>query len=94
MGNRVIVGLNSRDLAAAERANKAGGILDVIDIECRLGRGRRRIVDRLKPDGVLVLAGILAVEFGEVQKTFAELGLKLVAHRAENEWCSGSFCFS
>ncbi len=55
---------------------------------------RRRIVDRLKPDGVLVLAGILAVEFGEVQKTFAELGLKLVAHRAENEWCSGSFCFS
>ncbi len=55
---------------------------------------KRRIVNRLKRDGTLVLAGILAVEFGEVEKTFANLKLKLVASRVENEWCSGSFCFA
>jgi ribosomal protein L11 methyltransferase len=54
---------------------------------------KRRIVSRLKPDGTLVLAGILAVEFGEVERAFAKLKLKLVAKRVENEWCSGSFCF-
>ncbi len=54
---------------------------------------KRRIVSRLKPSGTLVLAGILAVEFGEVERAFAELKLKLVAKRVENEWCSGSFCF-
>ncbi|HEY5345348.1 MAG TPA: 50S ribosomal protein L11 methyltransferase [Verrucomicrobiae bacterium] len=54
---------------------------------------KQRIVNRLKPDGILVLAGILAVEFGEVERAFMKLKLKLVAKRVENEWCSGSFCF-
>jgi ribosomal protein L11 methyltransferase len=54
---------------------------------------KRRIVNRLKPGGTLVLAGILAVEFAEVARAFAKLKLKLVASRVENEWCSGSFCF-
>jgi ribosomal protein L11 methyltransferase len=54
---------------------------------------KRRIVNRLKPDGTLVLAGILAVEFAEVERAFAGLNLKLAAKRVENEWCSGSFCF-
>ncbi len=54
---------------------------------------KHRIVSRLKPSGTLVLAGILAVEFGEVERAFVELKLKLVAKRVENEWCSGSFCF-
>jgi ribosomal protein L11 methyltransferase len=54
---------------------------------------KRRIVNRLKPDGTLVLAGILAVEFAEVERAFASLKLKLVASRVENEWCSGSFCW-
>jgi len=54
---------------------------------------KRRIVNRLKPDGTLVLAGILAVEFGEVARAFTAVKLKLVAKRVENEWCSGSFCF-
>jgi ribosomal protein L11 methyltransferase len=55
---------------------------------------KKRIVNRLKPGGTLVLAGILAVEFDEVQVAFEKLELKLVAKRVENEWCSGSFCFS
>jgi len=54
---------------------------------------KRRIVNRLKPGGTLVLAGILAVEFGEVQRAFEKTGLRLAAKRVENEWCSGSFCF-
>jgi len=55
---------------------------------------RRRIVNRVKPGGTLVLAGILAVEFAEVERAFADMKLRLVAKRVENEWCSGSFCFS
>ena len=54
---------------------------------------RRRIVSRLKPGGTLVLAGILAVEFAEVERAFADAGLKLVTSRGENEWRSGAFCF-
>jgi ribosomal protein L11 methyltransferase len=54
---------------------------------------RRRIVGQLKPGGTLVLAGILKVEFGLVQKAFEALGLKLVSAKSENEWRSGSFCF-
>jgi len=54
---------------------------------------RRRIVNRVKRGGTLVLAGILAVEFVEVERAFADLGLKLMASRVENEWRSGAFCF-
>jgi len=54
---------------------------------------KRRIVNRVKPDGTLVLAGILAKEFPEVERIFTGLKMKLVASRVENEWCSGSFCW-
>ena len=54
---------------------------------------KRRIVSRLKPDGLLVLAGILAAEFTEVERVFTDLKMQLVASRVENEWCSGAFCF-
>jgi ribosomal protein L11 methyltransferase len=54
---------------------------------------KRRIANRLKPGGTLVLAGILAAEFGAVERAFTDLKLKLTASRVENEWCSGSFCF-
>lgn len=53
-----------------------------------------RIVRRLKPDGILVLAGILAAEFAEVEKAFAGLGLKRAASRMEKEWRSGAFAFA
>lgn len=55
---------------------------------------KRRIVKRLKREGTLVLAGILAKEFPEVEREFTDLKLKLVASRAEKEWCSGAFCFA
>lgn len=51
----------------------------------------KKIVSRVRPGGTLVLAGILAVEFGQVQQAFADLGWELVASRTEKEWRSGSF---
>jgi ribosomal protein L11 methyltransferase len=52
---------------------------------------RERILARLRPDGVLVVAGILKGEFAQVQRAFAGAGLRLMASRAENEWRSGAF---
>jgi ribosomal protein L11 methyltransferase len=54
---------------------------------------RRRIVNRVKRDGTLVLAGILATEFGQVERAFADMKLKRVASRVEKEWRSGAFRF-
>ncbi len=54
---------------------------------------RWRIVNRVKPGGALVLAGILAEEFAQVKQAFAEVGLRLRSSRTENEWQSGVFCF-
>jgi ribosomal protein L11 methyltransferase len=54
---------------------------------------RKKIIARLKPIGTLVLAGILAAEFSEVQLAFENCGLKLVAGKTEKEWRSGSFAF-
>ena len=55
---------------------------------------RRRMVAQLNRGGTLVLAGILRSEFSQVRKIYAELGLKPATRRIENEWCSGSFCFT
>ena len=55
---------------------------------------KKKIAAQVKRDGTLVLAGILALEFSLVQTAFEGLGMKLVASKVENEWCSGSFCFA
>ncbi len=52
---------------------------------------RERIINRLRPGGILVLAGILKREFGEVQRAFEQYGLRLIAARSEKEWRSGAF---
>lgn len=54
---------------------------------------RGRILNRLKPTGMLVIAGILAKEFDEVQRVFENAGMKLIAARTEKEWRSGAFRF-
>ena len=51
----------------------------------------KRILARLRHDGVLVVAGILEGEFAAVQRAFAATGLRLMASRTENEWRSGAF---
>jgi ribosomal protein L11 methyltransferase len=52
---------------------------------------RDRLVARLSPEGVLVVAGILKVEFGRVQRGFAAAGLRLMASQTGGEWRSGAF---
>jgi ribosomal protein L11 methyltransferase len=54
---------------------------------------RDRILARLRADGVLVIAGILAREFAQVQRGFEAAGLRLVASRTQNEWRCGAFCW-
>ena len=52
---------------------------------------QRRILSRLKPGGVLVLAGILNSEFALVQRAYENVAMYLVANRTEKEWRSGAF---
>jgi ribosomal protein L11 methyltransferase len=52
---------------------------------------RERILNRLRPGGVLVLAGILKREFAEVQLAYTRAGLRLIASRIEREWRAGTF---
>jgi ribosomal protein L11 methyltransferase len=55
---------------------------------------RQRMVAQLNAGGRLVLAGILKSEFSQVEKCFAEVGLKLATSQTGNEWRSGSFRFA
>jgi ribosomal protein L11 methylase PrmA len=52
---------------------------------------RDRILERVSPDGTLVLAGILREQFAKVEAAFLAAGWKLVASRAVKEWRSGAF---
>ncbi|MEY2408445.1 MAG: ribosomal protein methyltransferase [Verrucomicrobiota bacterium] len=52
---------------------------------------RRRILNYLKPGGVLVLAGILQTQFEKVATVYKKAGIQLVESRKENEWRSGTF---
>jgi ribosomal protein L11 methyltransferase len=52
---------------------------------------RKRILARLAPAGVLVVAGILKQEFSAVQAAYEAAGLRLAASRGQREWRSGAF---
>lgn len=52
---------------------------------------RDRILARMEPSGVLVVAGILKREFNEVQRAYKRVGWYLVASQAQKEWRSGTF---
>ena len=52
---------------------------------------RDRLLARIKPDGVLVVAGILKREFPEVRRAYEAAGMRLVTSKAEKEWRSGMF---
>jgi ribosomal protein L11 methyltransferase len=57
-------------------------------------RERKRIIAQMKPDGVLVVAGILKIEFSQVRRTLERSGLKLISTRSKKEWRSGAFCLA
>ncbi len=52
-----------------------------------------RIVNRLKPGGNLILAGILRSQFARVEKRFLSFGLQKISGSSEKEWKSGQFAF-
>ena len=54
---------------------------------------QKRILASLKPGGVLILAGILAVQFPLVKSAYRRVGMKLLATCHEKEWQSGAFIF-
>jgi ribosomal protein L11 methyltransferase len=51
----------------------------------------RSLTARVRPNGILVLAGILKKEFAEIQRAYEAQGLRLAASRVEREWRSGAF---
>jgi ribosomal protein L11 methyltransferase len=50
-----------------------------------------RILNRLAADGHLIVAGILATQFPEVQQTYEAKGLRLLDTKTDREWQSGLF---
>ncbi len=54
---------------------------------------QKRLLNRLAADGVLILAGILDVEFLSIQTAYEKAGLQLLASRTEGEWRSGAFAW-
>lgn len=54
---------------------------------------RDRILNRVRFDGVLVLAGILQTQFAKVESAYRRAGWRLVATDVEKEWQSGAFRF-
>jgi ribosomal protein L11 methyltransferase len=83
-----------RDLTKISRSSRrcydvvcANLIFDLLIAE------RSRVLSRVKPGGVLVLAGILATQFERVVAAYAECGMRLVATKVEKEWQSGSFAW-
>ena len=52
---------------------------------------RDRILNRVRPGGVLVLAGILQTQFAQVERAYRRAGWRLIATEVEKEWQSGAF---
>ena len=50
-----------------------------------------RLIARVKPDGALVLAGIVDTQFAEVQAAFEARGMRLHRTQRQGEWRSGRF---
>ncbi len=83
--------LRSQDLSRLpQRGRRYDVICANLTSDLLLGE-QDRILNRLKPGGMLVLAGILKSQFPAILKAYEAGGLKLVAHRAGKEWESGAF---
>lgn len=54
----------------------------------------QRIIQRMKPDGILILAGILKRQFPLILDAYQKAGLRLQASGMKKEWHSGAFRFA
>ena len=83
-----------RDLLATPvRANTKYDVVCANLVYDILLQAQRRILNRLKDSGILILAGILTSQFPQVVATYQGAGLRLLQEKAEGEWTSGSFTF-
>jgi ribosomal protein L11 methyltransferase len=80
-----------RDLASLPLGAKRYSIVCANLTSNLLRAERERILAQVQPGGRLVLAGILAAEFLEIQAAYEGPGLRLLASRAQREWRSGAF---
>jgi ribosomal protein L11 methyltransferase len=91
-GLRRRVRFSQRDLTRVPLRSKTRFDVICANLTADLLVGERdRIINRLKPDGVLVLAGILTSQFCAVSTAYKAAGLKLIASSEELEWHSASF---
>ena len=92
--NRVRINLSRRDLSRLpKRANQRFDVVCANLVYDLLVQERNKVIDRLSPNGTLLLAGILTEQFRKVQRAYEAVGLKLVAGRTTREWRSGAFRF-
>jgi ribosomal protein L11 methyltransferase len=50
-----------------------------------------KLINRLNPNGLLILAGILDQQFKSVLEAYQEKSMQLTSHRKSKEWHSGAF---
>ena len=73
---------------------KPGIKFDVITANIISGvliQNREKLSSMLKPDGYLILAGILKTDYRELRKSFREIGFREILNSSENEWTGGFF---
>ena len=54
-------------------------------------QNREKLSSMLKPDGCLILAGILKTDYRKLRKSFKEIGFQEILNSSENEWTGGLF---
>ena len=54
-------------------------------------QNRGKLSSMLKPDGYLILAGILKTDYRELRNSFKEIGFREILSSSENEWTGGLF---
>jgi len=85
------------DLAQADLTRLPRRSREKFDVVCAnlmydlLISERDRLLARVKPGGIVILAGILETQFKQVERAFAEAGLRCLRARTEKEWRSGAF---
>lgn len=92
--NRVQDKVRFRRADVARLPSGGAGTFDVVCanlISSLLISEGKRLVSRLKPGGLLVLAGILSTEFRQVARAFEGEGCRLVLSRGGKQWRSGAF---
>jgi ribosomal protein L11 methyltransferase len=90
--NRVAPGFKVADLARLPKhAPEQFDVVCANILHDLLTAESAALMARLKPGGLLVLAGILRRHFPPVRRHYEKLGLKLVATTKKKEWQSGAF---